>query len=228
MLKRYPVKWRQDYRINARKLRDGNREALGKRLRCYLKSCRKWRKISHLLRRRNRRTAAKKQQEQKNYNSKDDITVRLSSFNGFRKKNTLWNWWYSTRSNGSPSTIIEVQRFSYQMKIMKYYDHFNELQLSVWTLRPTITNKWKESLLQLRELNDKLLVPPPLLGSEMPSAYFFQIVGWIIIINISLSFPFSAIILDLAVVFFVLCLIFLILVVLLALVLYKARKEQGL
>lgn len=86
MLKRYPVKWRQDYRINARKLRDGNREALGKRLRCYLKSCRKWRKISHLLRRRNRRTAAKKQQEQKKYNSKDDITVRLSSFNGFRKK----------------------------------------------------------------------------------------------------------------------------------------------
>ena len=86
MLKRYPVKWRQDYRINARKLRDGNREALGKRLRCYLKSCRKWRKISHLLRRRNRRTAAKNQQEQKNYNSKDDITVRLSSFNGFRKK----------------------------------------------------------------------------------------------------------------------------------------------
>lgn len=86
MLKRYPVKWRQDYRINARKLRDGNREALGKRLRCYLKSCRKWRKISHLLRKRNRRTAAKKQQEQKNYNSKDDITVRLSSFNGFRKK----------------------------------------------------------------------------------------------------------------------------------------------
>ena len=86
MLKRYPVKWRQDYRINARKLRDGNREALGKRLRCYLKSCRKWWKISHLLRRRNRRTAAKKQQEQKKYNSKDDITVRLSSFNGFRKK----------------------------------------------------------------------------------------------------------------------------------------------
>ena len=86
MLKRYPVKWRQDYRINARKLRDGNREDLGKRLRCYLKSCRKWRKISHLLRKRNRRTAAKKQQEQKNYNSKDDITVRLSSFNGFRKK----------------------------------------------------------------------------------------------------------------------------------------------
>ena len=86
MLKRYPVKWRQDYRINARKLRDGNREALGKRLRCYLKSCRKWRKISHLLWRRNRRTAAKKQQEQKKYNSKDDITVRLSSFNGFRKK----------------------------------------------------------------------------------------------------------------------------------------------
>ena len=86
MLKRYAVKWRQDYRINAWKLRDGNREALGKRLRCYLKSCRKWRKISHLLRRRNRRTAAKKQQEQKNYNSKDDITVRLSSFNGFRKK----------------------------------------------------------------------------------------------------------------------------------------------
>lgn len=83
MLKRYPVKWRQDYRINARKLRDCNREALGIRLRCYLKSCRKWRKISHLLRRRNRRTATKKQQEQKNYNSKDDITV---VFNGFRKK----------------------------------------------------------------------------------------------------------------------------------------------
>ena len=111
---------------------------------------------------------------------------------------------------------------------MKYYDHFNELQLSIWALRPTITNKWKEALLQFRELNDKLLVPPLLFGSEMPSAYFFQIVGWIIIINISLSFPFSAIILDLAVVFFVLCLIFLILVVLLALALYKARKEQGL
>ena len=227
MLKRYPVKWRQDYRINARKLRDGNREALGKRLRCYLKSCRKWRKISHLLRRRNRRTAAKKQQEQKKYNSKDDITVRLSSFNGFRKK-ILSETDGTVQGNGSPSTIIEVQRFSYQMKIMKYYDHFNELQLSIWTLRPTITNKWKEALLQFRELNDKLLVPPLLFGSEMPSAYFFQIVGWIIIINISLSFPFSAIILDLAVVFFVLCLIFLILVVLLALVLYKARKEQGL
>ena len=227
MLKRYPVKWRQDYRINARKLRDGNREALGKRLRCYLKSCRKWRKISHLLRRRNRRTAAKKQQEQKKYNSKDDITVRLSSFNGFRKK-ILSETDGTVQGNGSPSTIIEVQRFSYQMKIMKYYDHFNELQLSIWTLRPTITNKWKEALLQFRELNDKLLVAPLLFGSEMPSAYFFQIVGWIIIINISLSFPFSAIILDLAVVFFVLCLIFLILVVLLALVLYKARKEQGL
>ena len=157
MLKRYPVKWRQDYRINARKLRDGNREALGKRLRCYLKSCRKWRKISHLLRRRNRRTAAKKQQEQKNYNSKDDITV---VFNGFRKKILS-----ETDGTGQGPTEVYQQSlkyrglvrwFSYQMKIMKY-DHLKEF-LSVWKLRPTITNKWKESLLQFGELNDKLLI----------------------------------------------------------------------
>lgn len=115
MLKRYPVKWRQDYRINARKLRDGNREALGKRLRCYLKSCRKWRKISHLLRRRNRRTAAKKQQEQKNYNSKDDITVRLSSFNGFRKKIL-----YETDGTVQGPTEVRQQSLKYRDLVIRW------------------------------------------------------------------------------------------------------------
>ena len=115
MLKRYPVKWRQDYRINARKLRDGNRESLGKRLRCYLKSCRKWRKISHLLPRRNRRTAAKKQQEQKNYNSKDDITVRLSSFNGFRKKIL-----YETDGTVQGPTEVRQQSLKYRDLVIRW------------------------------------------------------------------------------------------------------------
>ena len=88
---------------------------------------RKWRKISHLLRRRNRRTAAKKQQEQKNYNSKDDITVVVMDLG---KKYSL-KLMVQYRVQRTPSTIIEVQRFSYQMKIMKYYHHFNEFQLSV-------------------------------------------------------------------------------------------------
>lgn len=115
MLKRYPVKWRQDYRINARKLRDDNREALGKRLRCYLKNCRKWRKISHLLRKRNRRTAAKKQQEQKNYNSKDDITVRLSSFNGFRKKIL-----YETDGTVQGPTEVRQQSLKYRDLVIRW------------------------------------------------------------------------------------------------------------
>ena len=95
-------------------------------MRCELKSCRKWREISHLLRRRNRRTAAKKQQEQKNYNSKDDITV---VFNGFRKKILS-----ETDGTGQgPTEVYQqslkyrglVRGFSYQMKIMKY-DHLKE------------------------------------------------------------------------------------------------------